>query len=165
MTTTYHGYRDASPMTQILDRLFLGGFANAEALAQANPHHITCIVNCTTEPLTLPKALGPRDSTGFQILQLNQLDAEPWDLLKAWQAVGWIHQQLRYGQTVLVHCHAGISRSPSLVAAYLYTCGWDFESALGRIRSKRPFVQPWPIMLESIRLAFGIPSVGVQTRR
>ena len=45
--------------------------------------------------------------------------------------------------TVLVHCAAGISRSASVVVAFLmWRQGLSYEAALARVRDKRPFVLP-----------------------
>ena len=51
------GYRNTFPLTKVLDRLFLGGFKDAEDLRSGNPHNITHICNCTTEQLTLPSQM------------------------------------------------------------------------------------------------------------
>ena len=39
---------------------------------------------------------------------------------------------------VLVHCHMGINRGPSMAYAVLLTLGWDHVEALDAIRSARP---------------------------
>lgn len=50
---------------------------------------------------------------------------------------------LRRGIPTLVHCRAGIHRSPTIVALYLMSRDdRDWKSTLGYIRSKRPFISP-----------------------
>lgn len=48
------------------------------------------------------------------------------------KAVKLIHQGILQGKRVLVHCVAGISRSPMIVACYLVKSGqfYDFDKAL-----------------------------------
>jgi protein-tyrosine phosphatase len=43
---------------------------------------------------------------------------------------------------VLVHCFAGVSRSATICAAYLYECGMSFDEALVFIQAKHPMAQP-----------------------
>lgn len=44
---------------------------------------------------------------------------------------------------VLVHCLAGMSRSVTIVTAYLMkTKGWNLRRALGHVKAKRPIAQP-----------------------
>lgn len=44
---------------------------------------------------------------------------------------------------ILVHCHAGISRSSSIVLYYLMKSrGWDYPTALSFLKEKRPIVNP-----------------------
>lgn len=156
MPLDFTGYRDASPLTRVLDRLYLGGFANAESLAAHNPHGITCVLNCTAEPLSLPRPAGPHDPSGFAVFQMNQRDGEPWNVLRVHEALEWVRHHLNRGRAVLVHCHAGVSRSPVFVAAYLYTCGFDFDQALALIRGARPQVQPAPVILSSMKRIFSL---------
>lgn len=42
------------------------------------------------------------------------------------------------GQVVLVHCHMGINRGPSLALAVLLQQGWDVVAAMDLIRTSRP---------------------------
>jgi hypothetical protein len=50
-----------------------------------------------------------------------------------------------------------------LVATYLYTCGFDFDRALDRIKAQRPIVQPAPVVLVSAKRAFGISPLAIHT--
>jgi protein-tyrosine phosphatase len=150
---TNYGFRLNYPMTKILDRLFLSGFKNAQELAIGNPHEIFHVCNCTAEQLNLPK-------NRFEVIQMNQLDGHDWDVTKLYSALEWVRRRLLDGNRVLVNCHAGISRSPVFTAAYLYTCGFDFDKALDQIKLLRPIVQPAPAVLISAKRAFGINPVA-----
>lgn len=143
------GFRWDIPITQVLDRLYLGGFQDAENLRQSNTLGITHICNCTTEKLVLPKHR-------FHIIQMDQLDSHEWNVPKLYAAVDWVRQALMTGGTVLTHCHAGVSRSPTLLACYLYTCGFDFYRALSSLTSARPCVKPADAILASAKKAYGI---------
>ena len=75
-------------------------------------------------------------------------DDSPDQLLpldEAADAIFWATQK----GPVYVHCHAGISRSPSLVIAYIMKyhqppCGRSMAAALEFVRSKRGCVDPNP---------------------
>ncbi len=46
-------------------------------------------------------------------------------------------------KNVIVHCAAGMSRSPTLVIAYLMVENkWSYEEAFNYIKKKRPIVEP-----------------------
>jgi len=59
------------------------------------------------------------------------------------KCVEFINQEINQGNSVLVHCAAGISRSSSFVCAYLM---WSeritFNKALEEVRKARPWVSP-----------------------
>ena len=45
---------------------------------------------------------------------------------------------IKDGQTVYLHCTAGVTRSPTVAVAYLYWClGWPLEQALTRVQEAR----------------------------
>jgi histidinol-phosphate aminotransferase len=69
----------------------------------------------------------------------------------------FLHEQLRSGRRVLIHCAEGISRSCVIGAAYLYECGMSLDDAMGLIRSKRPIVAPSPSLLRALRDYYHIP--------
>jgi len=58
-------------------------------------------------------------------------------------AVRQVREARAAGKTVLVHCAAGVSRSPSVVLDYLMARdGTPFEAALADLQRVRPCVQP-----------------------
>jgi atypical dual specificity phosphatase len=62
-----------------------------------------------------------------------------------------IAENIRWG-TVLVHCGAGVSRTPILAAAWMYVVGYkNIDAALIEIRKLRPIVSPSPILLRSVK--------------
>jgi histidinol-phosphate aminotransferase len=69
----------------------------------------------------------------------------------------FIHEQLRLGRRVLIHCAEGISRSCVIGAAYLYECGMSLDEAIELIRSKRPIVDPAPLLLRALHDYYHIP--------
>ena len=57
----------------------------------------------------------------------------------------FIHNSIKNGGKVFVHCHAGISRSTSCICAYLMLkYGLTFHKALEIVKKQRPFVRPNP---------------------
>jgi protein-tyrosine phosphatase len=65
-----------------------------------------------------------------------------------------IHNALKDGQMVLVHCVGGLHRSPLVVAWFLFTFGWtaDLFEAYRLIKEKRPEIEERLFWLpESVR--------------
>jgi protein-tyrosine phosphatase len=59
------------------------------------------------------------------------------------EAVEFIKAAVDKGQNVLVHCFAGVSRSCTIVIAYLVRFfGMEVYSALNFVKRKRPWVNP-----------------------
>ena len=55
------------------------------------------------------------------------------------------------GQTVLLHCLAGVNRAPTLAAAVLCRRdGLSVDDALGRVRAARPAAAPTPEQVASL---------------
>jgi protein-tyrosine phosphatase len=53
-------------------------------------------------------------------------------------SVDALERMLKQGHTVYVHCTAGVSRSPTVVAAYLHWClGLELEQALTHLHASR----------------------------
>lgn len=100
--------------------------------------------NNTPHQLWFP--LGKREDQG---------DIETIDFKQLELACDTIDEMFRRGRPVLVHCYAGVERSPLTVAWYLYTRGHfaTIHAAYEFIQKKRPIVQDRICWLpEDIRL-------------
>jgi protein-tyrosine phosphatase len=118
--------------------LYLGAeTASHEAvwLATAKITHVLNI-GAHTATATLQGLVGYR--------RIHVDDTEDSDLAAYFdRAIDFIEQARASEGRVLVHCVAGISRSPTVVAAYLIrTRGYTVAEALQTIRKTGRFVQP-----------------------
>ena len=65
------------------------------------------------------------------------------------EMVNKVDASRRDGQTVYVHCRAGVSRSGMLVTAYcMFEHHWTRDQALQFVRSKRPVTRPNPAFMQ-----------------
>jgi predicted protein tyrosine phosphatase len=127
-------------MTEILPRLFLGGINNTydrEFLHAENITHVLTIFegNHSTDAMATKGVL-------HMSIRMYDSDAEPiYDVFE--RAVAFIHDAMNSNGAVYVHCLMGISRSPTLVAAYLMSHrAMNAEQALAFLIEKRPIVCP-----------------------
>ncbi|XP_062919501.1 dual specificity protein phosphatase 14-like [Mobula hypostoma] len=149
-----------SPLSQVTPSLFLSGGTVASDGQALRNRGITCVVNATLE------MNGPR-WPGLEYLQvpLPDLPHAPlslyFDLVadRIWQV------SRRRGRT-LVHCAAGVSRSPTLCLAYLMKYhGQSLREAYRWLHSRRPIIRPnlgfWRQLIDYERRLFGRNSVGM----
>lgn len=134
------------PMSQIWDRLFVGCYYDAVMLNQRNPKDIGFVVNLTPDPIEFGKR------SGIQTITVGLNDGEDVPKGKFDIAMHEITRALAYGNNVLIHCHAGISRAPSITAAYMYRTGFaSFDDCLKFIKEKRPIVHPHYAITNSLK--------------
>jgi Dual specificity phosphatase, catalytic domain len=126
--------RPDSSVTAVSTRLFLGRAADAERLANDNPHQIRTVI-------TLCEKGVKRRAAGVRYLHFPVRDAQPIPIALLNAILEAIYQSVAEG-TVLVHCHAGLSRAPTLVAAFLDQTGSTrFEDAIRFIAKMRPEIE------------------------
>jgi protein-tyrosine phosphatase len=91
---------------------------------------------------TLPLPAETYKAKGFSLLHIPVDDSPQVNLFQWFDYVSeFIMAHRLLGRKVLVHCYAGMSRSVSLVAAYLINFFyWDSIRALYWIRDRRPCV-------------------------
>jgi protein-tyrosine phosphatase len=131
-------------MTKIWERLFIGGIADAEQLAEGNPHCITTVVSLSEIPVENKRR-------GICYLHLAVEDAEPVPVREFDRILDAISENIRWGR-VLLHCSQGVSRAPSLAAAYMAAVGYrGIDAAIKEIRQMRPFISPSNILLNSLK--------------
>ena len=68
-------------------------------------------------------------------------------------AFDFIDQLREKGLNVLIHCHAGVSRSGTITLAYLMRKnGWTVKEAVDYAKKKRGCIMPAPIFLRQLEL-------------
>lgn len=96
--------------------------------------------------------LGPIDRTGKEYLNIKTYDRFKFTDSQLDLALSFIHGVVSNNKTILVHCIAGISRSPSIVATYLaIQKGSNFDKELNEIYWKRSQVDPAGAIILSCR--------------
>jgi protein-tyrosine phosphatase len=131
-------------MTQIWERLFIGGLTDAERLKKGNPNGIDSVISLCEQCIT-PKRHGV-NYVHIPIEDESPLPAGQFDRI-----MDSISENIRWGK-VLLHCGVGISRAPSLAAAYMAVVGYKgLDAAIEEIRQLRSIINPSMILFKSIR--------------
>ncbi len=130
------GSSGAAPRTR---GLYLGSIQAAWQLDRLRAGGITHIVDVSYSPYD--QRTGPG---GFQYLRLEAHDNSGFNISALFaQTNAFIHRALTDGSSVLVHCEAGISRSTTIVCAYLiWAYGVSAQAGLAHIASKRAVAHP-----------------------
>ena len=122
-------------MTFITDTIAIGNFLDAQdhaALQEAGIRSILCL-NGLLSGLQ-PDDLGVEAMTCFNFTDGSGNDPQLFD-----RAVKIVGQYAQQNPKLLVHCHAGKSRSVMVVASHLVRQHqWDLRQALEFIQAKRP---------------------------
>ncbi|XP_039867456.1 dual specificity protein phosphatase 22-A isoform X1 [Simochromis diagramma] len=141
--TTQHdgtvvGAETRSKLTQIqvVDGLYLGNIRdseNRESLSKNGITHILSVYN-NAKPVF-------EDMT---YLCIHAADASSQNLLQHFkECISFIHECRLNGGSCLVHCLAGVSRSTTMVVAYLMTVThYSWEECLSAVKAVRSFVGP-----------------------
>ncbi|KAI9312174.1 protein-tyrosine phosphatase-like protein [Dichotomocladium elegans] len=134
-------------MQEIIPRLFLGSATASLSLETLVLHGVTHVLS-----------IGPFDplfdSITYKII--NEMDVPETNLIQYFnETYDFIQGGLDAGGVVLVHCQAGVSRSPAVVAAYLMRVrSLPAQQALDIIRDQRSFVVPNDGFLEQLDLYY-----------
>lgn len=129
--------------------LWIGSMQDSQNTQAARHHKVGLVVNCTRDlPFVVRGVKHVR-------VPVHDSPAEARAMLLALpKAVAAIDDHLKKGDTVLVHCYAGVSRSASVAAAYLM-CKEKLtpKQAIARIQRHKPetFGDP-PVFLEALDL-------------
>ena len=131
-------------MTQVWECLYIGGLADAEELADDNPRGITTVISLSEIPVEAKR----RD---INYLHLPIEDDVPVPVRQFYGVMDAIRKNIRWG-TVLLHCGQGVSRAPSMAAAYMDAVGcMGTDAALKEIRKVRPFIHPSSTLVNSLK--------------
>ena len=96
---------------------------------------VSSIVNLRVESDDRARGIVPQ-----HYLWLPTIDHTSPTVEQLHRAVKFITERIDSGEKVYIHCAAGVGRAPLTAAAYLISQGYDVDSALDLIRSRRPFI-------------------------
>ncbi|XP_034750791.1 dual specificity protein phosphatase 8 isoform X2 [Etheostoma cragini] len=124
-------------LSAILPQLYLGAESDVtqERLASLGISYVLSVSRCSPQPPFLPRSRYLR----------VPIDDSLRDELLPWipQALHFIDAAMSSGASVLVHCAAGISRSPALAVAYImYSLDLDLDQAYRFVKERRPSISP-----------------------
>lgn len=131
--------------TEIVPHLYIGRMRDANDTNTLQRLGIGAILNLVAG---LRLQLNDDDDTGvggtIHRLEISARDNPFYDLSQHFDAAyDFIDQNLQNGRNVLVHCHAGRSRSAAIVAMYLQRkFDWSPAHALFFIKGRRPSICP-----------------------
>ncbi|XP_028441621.1 dual specificity protein phosphatase 22-A isoform X2 [Perca flavescens] len=123
-------------MNKVVDGLYLGNIRDAEnreSLSKNGITHILSVYN-NAKPVF-------EDMT---YLCIQAADASSQNLLQHFkECISFIHECRLNGGSCLVHCLAGVSRSTTMVVAYLMTVThYSWDECLSAVKAVRSFVGP-----------------------
>ena len=108
--------------SEVIPGLYLGSWQDAEDAEQLLRHGIRRVVNIASECPISASCLARQDA--ISVLKLDVIDHSDVDISAHFQtAFAFIRGALENRQGVLVHCRHGVSRSATIVLAYIMTHG------------------------------------------
>jgi len=128
---------NSHPMTHIIDGLFIGSELNARNFDELSSEQIRRVVNVTSHvPLY--------HSNQIRYCHLPADDTQKQNLLEYFdRAYSFIRDAIENNEKVLVHCVAGISRSPAIVIGFLMRYAkMNMNEAYDFVKRKRSIVSP-----------------------
>jgi hypothetical protein len=121
----------------VTDDIALGSYPLDQAFNEILESGITAIMSLRTDE-------PDYDLSRFQRYHICSVeDLEPFPYRKLVEAIRFLNTAVSDGHKVYVHCFAGMSRSPFVVACYLMLArNIPFEEAVSLLRDVREVVSP-----------------------
>ncbi len=142
-------------MRKVLDRLYVGGTQDVltvEGVETIKSLGIKYILNVAEE------VVYKYPIPDVEVKKVGLVDGRPVPVDDLKEAINFIGKSISKGPC-LVHCSGGLSRSPSIIIAYLVRVGFSYPAALRLVEGgevgRSSLVTPAPVLLDSIRTYFG----------
>jgi len=150
-----NGYRNTFRSPKSLTASFWR-LQGREDLRSGNPHNITHICNCTTEPLTIPSRCVT------SIIQMDQLDGHDWDVRSSTRlSIGFVARCSAEAPSWPLPCwHKPVSGAGCDLSLH---CGFDFDA---RSTASRPSADRAAAnVVWSVQAGFGISACHPHCRQ
>ncbi|XP_055549727.1 dual specificity protein phosphatase MPK-4 [Wyeomyia smithii] len=137
-------------LDEIEPGLWLGNVTAAADLPTLEKLSIRSIL--TIDSCPLPSHVTENPSLRVKYIQASDVPRE--DLIRHFEDTNkFIGDSLAEERNILVHCYFGVSRSATIVIAYLMEkYKLSYEAALHRVKSKRRFIMPNPGFINQLKL-------------
>lgn len=129
--------------------LYVGNIWNATGLAKDNPLGIQAVLDVSTEP-------AYQEHPDIEYLHVPFHDGQeiPEECFN--KCMAFLDKAYKEDKVILVHCHMGVSRSPTIAASHLLRRDKAFqdrtlEQILDRFRMFRSIVGPSPDIVRSAK--------------
>ena len=131
---------------EVIPHLYLGSIGSASNLKELQKFNITHIVCCGANI----KNFFPDKLKYFNI---PILDSDKEDIKKYFESsYKYIDEAIQNKGNVLIHCHAGVSRSASFVIAYIMKAQKkSYDTVLDIVKSKRNKINPNPGFIQQLK--------------
>jgi len=150
MIEVFKARRD-EPCHEVAESLFLGSLENANNHQLLRELKITAVISLLSRSQAMSLAPFPVEITSFMCHYVDDTESASIRHLFA-MTTAFINTTHARGGRVLAHCRAGISRSATIVAAYLmHTIGGTPSFVRRLLRMHRAQVNPNPGFMRQLR--------------
>lgn len=137
-------------LDRIIDNIFLGNWADSTDEQKLKHNNIKCILTLNKDNVHTEKNRNMFDRLGIRHEYVQIQDSLDANILP------YIDSSIRFlkkcDDNVLVHCTAGVSRSVSIVVAYLMNeKNMSYEKAIDYVRKRRPIANPNPSFVQQLK--------------
>lgn len=134
-------------LDQVVDRIYVGSYYAGRNLTLLRALGITAVCDLTRyQSGPNLRELGWKG----EYLHLPLADGEAVDPVRLDHFLAWMTNIMKLGDTVLIHCRAGVSRSPALTMAWLTRSGLSWAQAKALVTYGRKVANVHPTVEESI---------------
>lgn len=130
---------------KISDRIYLGNIAGAQNPELYKKHNVKYVINLANQ--TYPK-YNEAIYLDIPIQDVPQTNIKQYFI----PAINFINSALKNNGNIYIHCRAGVSRSATILLAYLIHSGLSMKDALNYVNSKRDIINPnkgfWQQLME-----------------
>jgi predicted protein tyrosine phosphatase len=156
-------------ISRVDEDVLIGGYLAAADPQQIETHRITHIVKLFPDSAEYPGGEHHHKKVDYHVVDAN--DVPDFRLDKHFLGcLQFMQKAIKNGGTILVHCHAGVSRSATIVLLHrMINHGQRLKDAMDHLRRSRSFVNPnagfWSMLEDVDRRASKFRRDGSAPRR
>jgi protein-tyrosine phosphatase len=158
---------DDIEISQVYNRLYVGGLIQGSNLGLSNPYGIQAVLDVHTEATwEIAAGVEYKEAKDIVYAHIPFPDGEEIPAEKFWACMRYLSEQYQQGRTILIHCAAGVSRSVTIAISFLvFAHIMDWPEAETEVRQRRSIANPNVRILTSAKKLLRIwPYDGSMTR-